>query len=995
MGLAKDRSRSSYASRPHVRSYAALFLVFAVIAMMVTIFENIDITGFAVNYQSLGVNQTMVQQGGSLRFTATGSSTLGHDVKLVCRLVSDNTLLCSSSRVESNPSCNVGIPADFQTGTHEVKCELREIDADGAITDRKEKRINVTVTSPGGGGGGQCATQPNGIVSWWRAEGNASDAKGINHGTLVGTTFATGKVGQTFSFDGNDYVRVSHSSSLEPQELTVMAWLYPQPPHAGGAGGFGGIVEKATEDRDSYALTAYDNGVIAFSINWEQGFERCDSAAGALPGNAWSYVAATFDTARSAKIYVNGALSKSCTFTSGIKPITGNLHIGLNPGGADEYFKGRIDELAIFNKALSSSDISAVFNAGPDGMCVAAPPPGGPVMSSLTPNPATVTQGSTVTFNSVGSSPGGNVKLVCGSTSRGTNICPESSSSFVASNPSCTYSVPAAQSPGNYSIYCRIKDTTGAESPERTTQITVQAAGGAPVLNSLGANPQTIAPGDSVTFTGSGTWTNNVKLICRQGANQVCQTASFVPASPSCSYTTPSEISAGNYTIFCKLRDTTGAESSERSTQVTVQSGGGAQCGNGVREGSEQCDDGNANSNDACTNSCRNNVCGDGFVATGAEQCDDGNLQGGDGCSSTCTTEQQPPALTSIGVPPQVRQGETLTITSVASSPAGQNIQLRCGKASGTSDLCPGGAYASQNPACSVTVAANYQLGTLPVFCKVYDDAGTPSGEKSATTEVVAGGPALTGLTANPPLVQIGRTITFQGTGQSPSRTVKLACGSSQGANDICTSASFASADPSCPFTVPSNYPKGDRVVYCRVLDSANAVSTDRTVTMTVTDPTICTPLPPPTCNPGETPEAIDTNNDGCHDSYRCIPPVTSACRTITADTALTGNMVADRSPCLILDASAGSIALDGASYTITGDGSGIAIETRGSGGVGIKNLLLSNFQEGIVSTAGAGDLIINNSEISAVGSTAGTAPRAAVRVESANSLSLTRTTIS
>ncbi|MBI2583376.1 MAG: PQQ-binding-like beta-propeller repeat protein, partial [Candidatus Aenigmarchaeota archaeon] len=47
------------------------------------------------------------------------------------------------------------------------------------------------------------------------------------------------------------------------------------------------------------------------------------------------------------------------------------------------------------------------------------------------------------------------------------------------------------------------------------------------------------------------------------------------------------------------------------------------------------------------------------------------------------------------------------------------------------------------------------------------------------------------------------------------------------------------------------------------------------------------------------------------------------------------------------------------------------------------------------VSTAGAGDLIINNSEISAVGSTAGTAPRAAVRVESANSLSLTRTTIS
>lgn len=53
----------------------------------------------------------------------------------------------------------------------------------------------------------------------------------------------------------------------------------------------------------------------------------------------------------------------------------------------------------------------------------------------------------------------------------------------------------------------------------------------------------------------------------------------------------------------------------------------------------EQCDDGNASSDDACTNACTLNVCGDGFVRTGVEQCDDGNVTSGDGCSASCQSE--------------------------------------------------------------------------------------------------------------------------------------------------------------------------------------------------------------------------------------------------------------------------------------------------------------------------------------------------------------------
>lgn len=63
------------------------------------------------------------------------------------------------------------------------------------------------------------------------------------------------------------------------------------------------------------------------------------------------------------------------------------------------------------------------------------------------------------------------------------------------------------------------------------------------------------------------------------------------------------------------------------------------ECGNGVQQTGEQCDDGNTVNTDSCTNSCLTAVCGDSFVRTGVEQCDDSNSTPGDGCSATCQIE--------------------------------------------------------------------------------------------------------------------------------------------------------------------------------------------------------------------------------------------------------------------------------------------------------------------------------------------------------------------
>ena len=80
-------------------------------------------------------------------------------------------------------------------------------------------------------------------------------------------------------------------------------------------------------------------------------------------------------------------------------------------------------------------------------------------------------------------------------------------------------------------------------------------------------------------------------------------------------------------------------------------------CGDGLWAGVEECDDGNTESGDGCSSSCRleagfrclsqcggsdacNTVCGDGRRVGGTEECDDGNQEDGDGCSAACLVER-------------------------------------------------------------------------------------------------------------------------------------------------------------------------------------------------------------------------------------------------------------------------------------------------------------------------------------------------------------------
>lgn len=214
-----------------------------------------------------------------------------------------------------------------------------------------------------------CVQAPDGIVAWWRASGDASDFVGGNNGTFHGSvTFAPGKVGQAFSFDGNGCVRVPDSPSLRcTNALTIEAWIYPA-----DVGGYHEIVSRWVA---GYTTSVYPDGRIYLAVfDSGPGSAVTIWSTNAAPLNQWTHFAGTYDGS-ALRIYINGICEGQIPYNRGIFPGSCDLSIGsvggYYTGPISSAFIGRIDEPAVYNRALSATEIQAIYNAGYSGKCSA------------------------------------------------------------------------------------------------------------------------------------------------------------------------------------------------------------------------------------------------------------------------------------------------------------------------------------------------------------------------------------------------------------------------------------------------------------------------------------------------------------------------------------------------------------------------------------------------------------------------------------------------
>lgn len=203
-----------------------------------------------------------------------------------------------------------------------------------------------------------------GLVMYMPFDSDAKDYSGNgNNGINNGATQTTGKVSGALNFDGvDDNVRVLDANTLSPVEkVTVAAWIYPV--SAAGTD-YKRIVNKSENSDDGeYTLWLYNDGrMIWYVNNWTLGYVF--STAVLL--NKWIYVVGVFDGSigsNKLKIYINGELNNEGNTTSAsITNTAYNLYVG-NWGSGTRPFNGLIDEVRIYNRALSSDEIKLMYNA--------------------------------------------------------------------------------------------------------------------------------------------------------------------------------------------------------------------------------------------------------------------------------------------------------------------------------------------------------------------------------------------------------------------------------------------------------------------------------------------------------------------------------------------------------------------------------------------------------------------------------------------------------
>lgn len=202
------------------------------------------------------------------------------------------------------------------------------------------------------------ATSNDGLVAAYGFEEvsgtTVTDASGNgNHGTITNAvSIANGHSGKALSFNGaNAWVTVKDSASLDlSASMTLEAWVYPLTMTNGGQT----VILKESSGAEVYALYADEDANLPVSyIN--DGSYRGVTGPNRLPVNTWTHLVATYD-GQYQRLYVNGIEVAKSAQSGLIQQSGGVLRLGGNSVWG-EYFNGYIDEVRIYNRALTATEV--------------------------------------------------------------------------------------------------------------------------------------------------------------------------------------------------------------------------------------------------------------------------------------------------------------------------------------------------------------------------------------------------------------------------------------------------------------------------------------------------------------------------------------------------------------------------------------------------------------------------------------------------------------
>jgi Concanavalin A-like lectin/glucanases superfamily len=201
--------------------------------------------------------------------------------------------------------------------------------------------------------------------AWNGTAGEVIDSCSTNPGTTVGgiTTVANGTRGRAGLFNGTGCIQIKDAANLRlTTGLTISAWIYP----TGDPVNSFGIVSKRIDFANStaYSLFLWTNNQIYADIDTEN--DR-DFGTAMFPASTWKQTTIVFDgslpEAQRTTFYADGAFDKAIPETStSITQFTDDLAVGCLPlSGVAQQFIGELDDVAIWNRPLTATEVAAWY----------------------------------------------------------------------------------------------------------------------------------------------------------------------------------------------------------------------------------------------------------------------------------------------------------------------------------------------------------------------------------------------------------------------------------------------------------------------------------------------------------------------------------------------------------------------------------------------------------------------------------------------------------
>jgi hypothetical protein len=204
-------------------------------------------------------------------------------------------------------------------------------------------------------------------VALWSGEGNALDSMGGNHGEIFGgVTFVRGVEGKAFQLDGAAYIRVPDAASLRfTNALSVECWFKRD-----GADSYGTLLDKRDFDTCNYGIIMSSdwNFQVYFNDprfnNYSGDYEISFSPVPAP--DVFHHVVGTFEQIGDyvlIRTYMDGQRVDSAIWQGSLAQTlnTSPLAIGSARDGTGAFFKGVIDEVAIYDYALEPSQVRSHY----------------------------------------------------------------------------------------------------------------------------------------------------------------------------------------------------------------------------------------------------------------------------------------------------------------------------------------------------------------------------------------------------------------------------------------------------------------------------------------------------------------------------------------------------------------------------------------------------------------------------------------------------------